>query len=154
MSCLITPQEIIAIAFSPTEQISSEAIVESKIIAAEEKFLRPVLGGLVDALRDGSYPELLREHIKPALAYYVRYGVIPDLSLKLNGMGAQIAFTVHSNAATDRQRSEMRMQAKDDADALLSRALRYIAAGDYPEYSPQRNVRSKIIKNGGWIIPN
>ncbi len=152
MNSLITPDEVIKLAFSPTEQIKPSAIVESKIIAAEEKYIRPVLGGLFEALKEGKYPELLDEYIKPALAYYVRYGVIPDLSLKLNNMGAQTAFTGHTNAATDKQRGEMRMQAKDDADALLSKALRRISNGDYLEYNPEKNVRGKVIMNGGLII--
>lgn len=152
MNSLITPQEVTLIAFSPTEQITPSSIIESKIIAAEEKFIRPVLGKLVDALKEGKYPELLNDYIKPALAYYVRYSIIPDLSLKLNSIGAQTAFTAHSNAATDRQRSEMRMQAKDDADALLSKALRHIVEGEYPEYEARKDVRNKIIIKGGLII--
>lgn len=153
MNSLITPQEVTLIAFSPTEQINPSSIIESKIIASEEKYIRPVLGNLVDALKEGKYPELLNNYIKPALAYYVRYSIIPDLSLKLNSIGAQTAFTTHSNAATDRQRCEMRMQAKDDADALLSKALRHIAEGEYPEYNPVENIRNKVIMNGGLIIP-
>lgn len=152
MNSLITSQEVTLIAFSPTEQIQPSSIIESKIIAAEEKFIRPVLGKLVDALKEGKYPELLNAFIKPALAYYVRYSIIPDLSLKLNSIGAQTAFTAHSNAATDRQRSEMRMQAKDDADALLSKALRHIAQGEYPEYEARKDVRNSIIIKGGLII--
>lgn len=151
-SSLITPEEVVQLAFSPTEQITPSAIVESKIVAAEEKYLRPVLGKLLDALKAGKYPDLLADFIKPALAYFVRYGVIPDLSLKLNSMGAQRAFTPHSSAATDRQRSEMRQQAKDDADALLAKALRHISKGNYPEYNPEKNVRKKVILNGGLII--
>lgn len=152
MNSLITPQEVILIAFSPAEQIQPSSIIESKIIASEEKYIRPVLGKLVDALKEGMYPELLNDYVKPALAYYVRYSIIPDLSLKLNGIGAQTAFTAHSNAATDRQRSEMRMQAKDDADALLSKALRHIATGKYPEYEARKDIRNKIIIKGGLII--
>lgn len=152
MNNLITAEEVVKLAFSVTEQIKPTAIVESKIIAAEEKYLRPVLGSLLDALKNGKYPELLNDYIKPALAYYVRYGIIPDLSLKLNSMGAQTAFTNHTSAATDKQRSEMRMQAKDDADALLLKALRYIKDGDFPEYDSQKNVRRKVIMNGGLII--
>lgn len=151
---LLSPEQVIDFAFAANDKITSGSIKESKIDAAQEKYIRPVLGKLYDALVEGNYPELLEEYIRPALAYYVRYTVIPDLALKLNDKGAQTYYSEYSNAATDKQRDEMRQQAKDDANALLDKAVRYISQNKlrYPEYEPRTDIRNRVISNGGIIL--
>lgn len=151
---LITPGEVVDLAFSPADQITPTSIKETKIDAVQQKYLRSALGPLFNALSDGEYPELLCEYIKPALAYFVRYAVVPDLSLKLNDIGAQVYNQMHANAATDKQRAEMRQQAKDDANALLDKAQRYIECNrdKFPEYDPDMNIRKSVLLNGGIIL--
>lgn len=151
---LITSQQVIDQAFAANEKVTPGSIKETKIDAAQEKYIRPVLGKLYEALLDGKYPELLEEYIAPALAYYVRYSVIPDLALKLNDKGAQTYFGEYANTATDKQRAEMRQQAKDDANALLDKAVRYVAGNkaEFPEYDCRENIRNKVISNGGIIL--
>lgn len=151
---LISSQKVIELAFSVSDQIDAQSIKETKIDAAQETFLRPVLGKLFDALIKGKYEEFLHEYIWPALAYYVRYAMIPDLALKLNDRGVQVPFTNHSNAATDKQRSEMRTQAKSDADALLDKATRYLCSHleEFPEYDPLRDIRKCSKIKGGTIL--
>lgn len=154
MGNLITAQQVIELAFSAVDQITPSAIKETKIDAAQETFLRPALGDLYAAMLDGRYPDFVKDYICPALAYYVRYAVIPDLALKLNNSGAQVMIPMHSNAATDKQRTEMRQQAKTDADALLDKATRFLCdrADEFPEYDPQRNIRNRTNTNGGIIL--
>ena len=155
MKYLITPQKIIDLAFSQSDQITDDAIKETKIDAAQEQFLRPVLGGaLYKTLFDGKYNALLTEYIQPALAYYVRYTMIPDLALKLNNSGVQVFGAMHSSAATDKQRAEIRQQAKEDATALLDKTIRYIETHkkEFPEYDPQVNIRKHVISNAGIIL--
>lgn len=151
---LITPQEVIDLAFAANDMITPGSIKQTKIDAAQEKFIRPVLGKLYDALLAGKYPDLLTDYIRPALAYYVRYSVIPDLAVKLNDKGAQLYASEYASTATDKQRVEMRQQAKDDANALLDKAVRHIVEkrNDFPEYERRDNIRSKVITNGGIII--
>lgn len=151
---MITPEQVLELAFAANEKITPVSIKQTKIDAAQEKYIRPVLGRLYDALLDGKYPELLDEYIRPALAYYVRYSVIPDLALKLNDKGAQTYYSEYANTATDKQRAEMRQQARDDANALLDKAVRHIAENRsrYPEYEPRTDIRKKITSNGGIIL--
>lgn len=151
---LVTPEQVIDLAFATNEKITPGSIKETKIDAAQEKYIRPVLGRLYETLLAGKYPELLGEYIKPALAYYVRYSVIPDLALKLNDKGAQTYYSEYANTATDKQRTEMRQQAKDDANALLDKAVRYISENKsrYPEYEPRTDIRNRVISNGGIIL--
>lgn len=151
---MITPEQVLELAFAANEKITPVSIKQTKIDAAQEKYIRPVLGRLYDALLDGKYPELLDGYIRPALAYYVRYSVIPDLALKLNDKGAQTYYSEYANTATDKQRAEMRQQARDDANALLDKAVRHITENRsrYPEYEPRTDIRKKITSNGGIIL--
>lgn len=151
---LITPKQVIELAFSAGNALSPTSIKESKIIAAQEKYLRPVLGKLYDALLEGNYPELLEDYLRPALAHYVRYAIIPDISLRLNDKGVQMPFSDHANAASDKQRAELRQQDREDADVLLDMAVRYISEhrDRYSEYTPQKNGRSRTLINGGVIL--
>lgn len=155
MKCIITPEKVIKLAFSPSDQITPTAIKETKIDAAQEQFIRPVLGeGLLQVLLEERYAKFLEDYILPALAYYVRYAIIPDLSLKLNNAGAQVFNGVHSSAATDKQRAEMRQQARADANALLDKAVRYIEShrDEFPEYAPEMNVRKNVHTNSGFVL--
>ncbi len=151
MKTLILPREVVEIAFSPLEHVTEAAVTVPKIKAAELCHLEPALGELYDALLEGKYEDFTRRYIKPALAYFVRYGVIPDLAVKITNSGAQTVYTDHTNAATDRQRDTARAQAKSDADAYLMRAIRELEAHPeiYIEYKPRRITSCA----GGIVLP-
>lgn len=56
---LITPSDVIAAAFRPSDFVREQSVLDADILSAEQKFLVPVLGKLYDALREGLYPTLL-----------------------------------------------------------------------------------------------
>lgn len=84
---LITPNEVIEIAFADAKTLKPEMIRPSKIDIAQERFLRPVLGNLYDSLIDGNHTLFIDEYIKPPLAYFVRHAVISDLAMSVDGSG-------------------------------------------------------------------
>ena len=133
---LISAQEVVDLAFTTADQIKSTSINDTKIEAAQEKFIRPAVGALYDALIAGKYEALVSDYIKPALAYWVKYTVIPDLSIKIGDKGANVFTPDHAQAATDKQRAEQREQARDDAQSLMNKAIRHIEANTdmFPEY--------------------
>lgn len=139
--------QVVELAFSAGNSVSPASIKETKIVVAQEKYLRPELGGLYDAVLDGKYPDLLDNYLRPALAHYVRYAIIPDLSIRLSDKGVQTHFSEHASVATDAQRDELRRQDKEDADILLALAVRHIAANPdrYPEYTPQNTARLNTV---------
>jgi|GEM_PF-3842438 len=86
---LITPDEVLVYAFSPREKITPGSIRYSKIDVAQERFIRPVLGEeMFDNLAQGKFRPFVNEYIKPALAHYVRYGVISEFSIRMGDDGA------------------------------------------------------------------
>ena len=84
---LITPHEVVEIAFRGLEAMNESVIGEAPIVTAQYKFIRPVLGKLYEALLEGEYPELLNEYIKAPLAHYVKWLLLPRLSVQCGGIG-------------------------------------------------------------------
>ena len=101
---LITSSEVIDLAFSSVEQITPGIIKETKIEAAQERYIRPAFGEMYDAMTEGRYPEFVNTYLKPALAYFVRHDVIPEVSTPIGNTGAMLPYANHANAATDKQR--------------------------------------------------
>ena len=52
-----------------SEQITPGIIKETKIEAAQERYIRPAFGEMYNAMTEGRYPEFVNTYLKPALAY-------------------------------------------------------------------------------------
>lgn len=86
---MITPSEVVEYAFTPREQISPQVILPMKIDIACEHFIRPKFGDeLYDKFKEGQYAPFVEEYLKPAIAYYVRYALIDELSIQMSDKGA------------------------------------------------------------------
>lgn len=88
---LITPAEVIRMAFTPREIISPESLRTLKIDIAQEHFIRPRFGDdmFQEMLNDNHY-DFVEEYIKPALAQFVRYGVIAEMAVRVDDNGALV----------------------------------------------------------------
>lgn len=85
---LITPDEVIELAFSPLDSISPESIRPTRIAIATERYVRPAFGdGLFDNLGQPEHGEFVEQYVKPALAHYVRYGMITELAVRVGDSG-------------------------------------------------------------------
>lgn len=137
MQTLITPAQVVALAFSSEELVAKEVVTASDIIEAETRHLRPILGAeLAEKLLAGEYATLLSDYVAPALASWCRYAVQPLISERCH--------VCHDGSHTT---------AQNDHDAVVLRALRRKAvtlshrlsdhlnahAGDYPEYNSKNN---------------
>lgn len=88
---IITPAKVIELAFAGRETISADSIRLSKIDVAQEYFLRPVLGDtLFEQVLGGDHGLFVENFLQPALAHYVRYGVIGELSVQIGDNGAVV----------------------------------------------------------------
>ena len=85
---IITPAEVIAIAFGDGEWLSSEAIGTADISAATELWIRPIVGqALLDEVEKGRYAELKTEYIIPAVATCTRLLVQSRLNVQTSQLG-------------------------------------------------------------------
>lgn len=154
MTILITCQEVVDLAFSELDQMTQDAIKETKIVAAQEKWIRPFFGEMYNSFFESKYTEFINEFIKPALAYYVRYSMLPDISVQIGNNGLQNTYTEHTHSSSDKQREVLRMQALDDANSLVKIAIRYVEDNHalFPEYKPSVNENNKQKLKYGLVL--
>lgn len=152
MDLLITPDEIFRISFVGEDNMKPDRIPDSVIKSSQEKYLRPVLGTLLDKLSETNYTSFVNDFLKEPLAFYVRYMILPSLSIQLTNMGAFISETDYSRGATDRQRDTLRQSALTIAEPLMYLAIKYIEShlSEFPDYVRSKNNNNKI--KGGIIL--
>ena len=68
--------------------IDAAIVTESAVLAAQRRYLRPVFGvSFYGALEQGRYGAFLAEYVRPALALFVKYLVLPDAAVRLGRLG-------------------------------------------------------------------
>jgi hypothetical protein len=155
MELLITPERVAEMAFRSPDMILPDAVDEAVILAAQQKFVRPVLGeGLYGAVCRGKYPALVNDFLASPLALYVKTLMLPRLAVQVGGAGvAQVHSKNLAKADEVRHRAACR-RLRGDAAALMRRAVEHIEApgASYPEYDPAENILNRISTGGGVVL--
>jgi hypothetical protein len=162
MKTIITSARVAQLAFRAPDLLPEDSIPPSTIVAAEERFLRPVLGAaLCDALAEGAYPKLLDDYIAPALALYVKALMLPTLAVQSGAAGTvEIKSGSLASAPEAKLRAAVR-RLRGDALALVRRAVEHIESsraatggdpGAFPEYDPSGNVLHRCSLDGGIAL--
>jgi hypothetical protein len=157
METLITPAQVARMAFTGPDFITEEAVPAATILAAEQKFVRPVLGGsFCAALLRGAYPEFLTDYLQPALALYVKMLMLPSLAVQTGSAGiVEVNSRNLARAGEGKLRAAV-LRVRRDALALMRRAVEYLEsspAGTWPEYDPAANVLNRCSMDGGIVLP-
>lgn len=144
MNNIITPQEVVDIAFPSNSNMKAESINEYVIHSTEIKYIRTALGEALYA-KLGELPELCNL-LKPALAFFVKCELIPSLAINMSNGGLALSNPQYMSAATDKQRTLLYESELSKAYTLLDEALQQIE-GKYPEYkgAPKRKTSCGII---------
>lgn len=154
MEKIITPQEVVKLAFTDGEYLSPEVIAEADIDAVVERWILPVVGAsLIKAVATGAYAAFAEGYLKPTLAAYVRLEVQPRLNVATSQMGLTIPTTTHRKVADEALRRELMVALKRRAEALSRRMSRYLddKADEMPEYIPSENVLKRSSCYGGFV---
>ena len=155
MKMMITPAEVVALAFGCGGESLSGEISQATIVAAERKYLVPVFGAeMVESMRSGSYGELVAECVRPALALYVKRLVLPALAVKVGAAGVVSYLGEGFEQVDDATLARLLRRVKADADALIDRAVEVVEASpdDYPEYYAGGNVRHRVSLTSGVVL--
>ncbi len=157
MDLLITPAQVAETAFRAPDFITPDAVPEATILAAQQKFVRPVLGvALCDALCRGEYSSLLADYIALPLALYTKMLMLPRLAVQAGAAGV-----VEAHGANLARAGEVRLNAairrlRGDAAALMRRAVEHIESvpDAYPEYDSRENILNRCSIEGGVVLPS
>lgn len=151
---LITPDEVIELAFSPQDQVDPAIITDTRIETAQLKFLAFALKKLYPALTEGLYDRFCREFIKPALANFVKYNLFLNLSVKIGNDGIIRLHPTDSTLPESSEVARLRRESRETAYLLLEKACDYLKrhADEFPEWDPEENKRKRPRINGGIII--
>jgi hypothetical protein len=159
MKQLITSAEVISIAFGTNNTLREEAVPAHTILAAQRRFVRPVVGEEVfDLLMAESPTEecegFIRDYLKVPLALYVASLMLPTLAVTVGSAGV-VRLSGESFEAADgvALRGAVR-RLRRDAEALIDAATEHLAS--LPTlgalYRPEENVRSCTRLSGGIVL--
>ena len=104
---LITPEEVLGLAFSPDDAIEAAHIRAYRIEAAQLRYIRPAFGeAMYRKMILEQYDSFVSGYIRPALAHYVRYELIGELAVRVSDRGAVRPSAEESEQTTSATRSD------------------------------------------------
>lgn len=148
MTTLVTPREVIDLAFADGGYLPPEAIGTVDIAAAEARYLLPVTGpALWQKLAEGEYPTLREEFAAPAAACAVRVAMQPALDLHGGAGGTTVTKSSACQPAGQQQLAASHRALRNRLSALLHALSDHLDAhpSDYPEYAPEKNVLHRVL---------
>lgn len=151
---IITPAEVVAIAFSDGEYLAPDVITEADIVAATEHWIRPITGqALLEAVAAGGYAELREAHLSPTVALCTRLMVQPRLNVQTSQLGLSTPAGSHRKAAERSAREELRRALRLRAQSMRRRLSEYLEqnAAQIPEYDPKQNILNRCSIDGGFV---
>tara|TARA_R110002167_G_scaffold305358_1_gene509492 strand:- start:1799 stop:2287 length:489 start_codon:yes stop_codon:yes gene_type:complete len=159
---LITQSRVAELSFSNGETFEDGLILDAIIEAAQLRWIRPMLGNdLWDTLEasGGVYSaanQTLVDRLETPLAFFIKYEIVPDMSINQTSAGLQVLNTEYSTSATDKQRGQIQDQALEHAKSILAEVTRWIekttVITDYPDYATSTNVTNDVSRKGGILF--
>lgn len=151
---IITPAEVIAIAFSDGEYVATEVVTDTDITTAIERWIIPITGrALLDAVREGKYTDLKEEYITPAVALCTRLVVQPRLNVQTSQLGLSVPIGSHRRAADAKARKELKRALVLRAQTMRKRLSAYLEqhAAEIEEYRSEDNILTRCSCEGGLV---
>lgn len=142
MNTLVTPLQVLKLAFGEGEYLPPEIIAEADIAGAEQRHIVPVVGrALYEKLLAGSYPDFRTEYLASPAALFTRAVLQPRLDVRTGQCG------------TTAPKSAYAQPAGDTARTLLHRAAEHLRAhrDEFPEYDPENDIFNRCTTDGGFV---
>ncbi len=154
MKTLISPVQVLRLAFPEGGYLPPETVTEADIAAAEQRYLRPVLGAaLHERLLAGAEADFTADCLAPCAALAVRLLVGPRLDLQATRIGT---LAPKSDCGTPPDAAPLRERQRAlraELRSLLRRAAERLAAepARFPDYDPDANVLNRCTTDGGFV---
>ena len=149
MKTLVTPQQVINLAFVPEGVMTDTKITIADIAIAESRYLLPIIGeALYNTLISNRYTVLRDEYIAPMVAAWTRYVAEPLMAERL-GIGYDNDYSEADNDA----RNAILVRLRRNASTLSRRLSNYLNAhsNEFPEYNPTNNHLNYCTIDGGIV---
>ncbi len=154
MKHLVTPGQVVELAFADGAYLGADALPGTAIAAVERRYLRPVVGErLYERLVEGAYADFAAEYLAPAVALRVRLAMQPRLELRTGQCGVVAAEPEGGAPPSEEQTRRLARELRAEARALMRRAAEYLDAhaADFPEYDPRENILKRCRIDGGLV---
>lgn len=151
MKTLITPVEVLKIAFGGGEYLASQSVAEADIAAAEQCHIVPVTGrALYERLLAGAYADFTAGFLAAPLALFTRLQIQPRLDVRTGRCGTVAPDTAWVRPADAEARRSLMRSLRTEARALLRRASEHLAAhrDAFPEYDPANDILNRCTTDG------
>lgn len=149
MRTIVTPQEVVSLAFVDEGLVTMSKISLTDIAVAESRYLLPLVGEeLYEKLLNGEYTSLRDDYVKPMVALWARYVAEPLLEERLGG-GYGDKYT----EADVEAREVVVVRLRRTASALSRRLSDYLNAHceEFVEYNPADNPLNHCVIDGGIV---
>lgn len=154
MKTLITPLQVLRLAFGADEYLPPDTVRADDIAAACERYVVPVIGrSLYEKLLADEYPGFAADHLAAATALFTRIVVQPRLDIRTGRCGTTAPKSSDLQPAdADARRAVMR-SLRAQARTLLRSASVYLAAhpAEFPEYDPDRDIFNRCSTDGNFV---
>lgn len=154
MKQIITPAQVVEIAFTDGEYIAAESIAEADIAAATERWILPVAGSeVLEAVAEERYGDFAEEYLKPAIALYTRCLVQPRLNVSTSMLGLSSPASANRKAADKEHTLALMASLRKRARTALRSMSDYLQANaaDMAEYDPKSNILNRCTTDGGFV---
>ena len=152
---LITPRQVVELAFSDSEFVTRDTISHSDITTAELRYIKPIVGyKLYTKLRSENRANLLvDEFLAPAIAIATRIVTLPMLAAKTGRFGVSTIHTPNQKSASDSELSSIRKALLFKLRAHQMLITDYLENNQelYPEYVPHQNSLRRCSIRGGIV---
>ena len=154
MRTVITPEQVVSIAFGEGNYLSANIVSSADIVAAQDRYLIPIMGQtLLEAVLDGDYEDFMANYVAPAAAFATRLRVQPAINLKLGDSGLVAprgdAVETPLQSAVDALMLSLRMRTRQ----LLKRLSNYLNSNEhsFSEYRKEYNILNRCSIDGGFV---
>ncbi len=139
-----------------TRMVEIDKIKEDTILAVQQKHLIPVLGeDFYDAIVADpiKYAEVIAK-IKPALAYIVKYYLLPDIFSEVSTTGIGLITGKNNQKASRDELGDHQKSAIDTYEMHIGVLTKYLNdnTSSYPLYHRSANPNNQIIHAGGIVF--
>ena len=154
MNTLVTPLQVLKLAFGEGEYLPPEIIAEADIAGAEQRHIVPVVGrALYEKLLAGSYPDFRTEYLASPAALFTRAVLQPRLDVRTGQCGTVAPKSAAYQPAGTQALRELQRSLRRQARTLLRRAAEHLHAhrDEFPEYDPENDILNRCTTDGGFV---